>query len=132
MCEAAPESLSGADLVLAGFRIGIEEYTQMLRRRLGFTKAVGITASLHGRHLFYDCPTYAGDSGAAVILRDGRLVSIHQETVNAFRERIEHAKVVREARLSEVEQSIDAVLSGGLSQGCCALMSHAFLSKCPA
>lgn len=130
--EAAPESLRGADLVLAGFCIGIEEYAPMFRRRLGFTKAAGITVSLHARHLFYDCPTFAGDSGAALILKDGQLVGIHQEAVSALRERIEHAKVLREARLPEVEQSIDAILSGGLSQGCCALMSHAFLSKSPA
>ncbi len=32
-----PEQLVGADLVLAGYRIGIEEYAPILSRRLGFT-----------------------------------------------------------------------------------------------
>ncbi len=130
--EADPGSLCGADLVLTGYRIGIEKYAPKFRWRLGFTKAVGITLSQHARHLFYDCPTYAGDYGAALILKDGQLVGIHQESVSALRERIERAKVLREARVSGEEHSIDAILSRVLSHGGCALMSHAFLGKSPA
>lgn len=120
-----PEQLVGADLVLAGYRIGIEEYAPMLSRRLGFTKADTITISNHNNHLFFRCTTFAGDSGAALILMDGCLVGIHQEAVNALRERLQHAKLVKD-RLSEVELSIDAVVNGGIAQGCCALLSSVF------
>lgn len=72
--EAAPQLLRGADLVLAGYCIGIGEYAPMFSRRLGFTKAVFVALSLHARQLFYNCPTYAGGPGAALILRDGQLV----------------------------------------------------------
>lgn len=120
-----PEQLLGADLVLAGYCIGIEEYAPMFSRRLGFTKADTITLSNHNNHLFFRCTTFAGDSGAALILMDGCLVSIHQEAVNALRERLQHAKLVKD-RLSEVELSIDAVVSGGVAQGCCALLSSVF------
>lgn len=119
-----PEQLLGADLVLAGYRIGIEEYAPMFSRRLGFTKADTITLSNHNNHLFFRCTTFA-DSGAALILMDGCLVGIHQEAVNALRERLQHAKLIKD-RLSEVELSIDAVVSGGVAQGCCALLSSVF------
>ncbi|DBA73556.1 TPA: hypothetical protein ACH3X2_009799 [Trebouxia sp. C0005] len=120
-----PEQLVGTDLVLAGYCIGIEEYAPMFSRKLGFTKADAITLSNHNNHLLFRCTTFAGDSGAALILKDGCLVGIHQEAVNALRERLQHAKVVKD-RLSEVEQSIDALVSGGTAQGCCALLSSVF------
>ena len=120
-----PEQLVGTDLVLAGYRIGIEEYAPMFSRKLGFTKADAITLSNHNNHLLFRCTTFAGDSGAALILKDGCLVGIHQEAVNALRERLQHAKVVKD-RLTEVEQSIDALVSGGTAQGCCALLSSVF------
>lgn len=119
-----PEQLAGTDLVLAGYRIGIEEYAPMFSKKLGFTKANAVTLSNHN-HLLFQCTPFAGDSGAALILKDGCLVGIHQEAVNALRERMQHAKVVKD-RLSEVEQSIDALVSGGTSQGCCALLSSVF------
>ncbi len=56
---------------------------------------------------------------------DGCLVGIYQEAVNALRERLQHAKLVKD-RLSEVELSIDAVVNGGVAQGCCALLSSVF------
>ncbi|KAL0052530.1 hypothetical protein WJX82_003467 [Trebouxia sp. C0006] len=120
-----PEQLVGADLVLAGYCIGIEEYAPMFSRRLGFTKADTITLSNHNNHLFFRCTTFAGDSGAALILMDGCLVGIHQEAVNALRERLQHAKLVKDM-LSEVELSIDAVVNRGVAQGCCALLSSVF------
>ena len=123
VCADPSEQLVGTDLVLAGYRIGIEKYVPIFSRKLGFTKADAITLSNH--HLLFRCTTFAGDSGAAFILKDGCLVGIHQEAVNALRERLQHAKVVKD-RLSEVEQSIDALVSGGTAQGCCALLSSAF------
>ena len=121
-----PEELLGANLVLAGYRIGIEEYAPMFSRRLGFTKADAITLSNHKNHLLFRCTIFAGDSGAALIVKDGYLVGIHQEAVNALRERVQHAKVVKD-KLGEAEQAIDAIVSGGVAQGCCALPSSVFV-----
>jgi len=120
-----PEQLLGADLVLAGYRIGIEEYTPMFSRRLGFTKADTITLSNHNNHIFFRCSTFAGDSSSALILKDGCLVGIHQEAINALREMLQHAKLVKD-RLTEAEKSIDAIVNGGVAQGCCALLASVF------
>ena len=119
------ERLLEAELVLAGYRIGVEKYVQMFSRKLGFTKADTITLSNQNKHLFFRCTTFAGDSGTALILKDGDLVGIHQEAISALRERLQHAKLVQD-RLTEAEKSIDAVLSGGVAQGCCALQSSVF------
>lgn len=96
----------------------------MFSRRLGFTKATTIVLSEHERHLFYHCPTFAGDSGAALIVENGRLVGIHQEGINQLRARLEREEV--EDRLKEVEGSVDQILRGGLSQGSMALLVHTF------
>ena len=120
--QEAPEQLVGADLVLAGYRIGVEEYVPMFSRRLGFTKADTITLSSRNHHLYFRCTTFAGDSGSAFILKDGCLVGIHQEAINTLRERLQHAKIVND-RLTEAEKSIDVVVNGGVLQGCCALLA---------
>ena len=120
-----PKRLLGADLVLARYRIGIEEYAPIFSRRLGFTKADTITLSNHNTHLFFCCTTFAGHSGAALILKDGCVVGIHQDAVNALREQLQHAKLVKD-RLTEAEKSIDAIVNGGVAQGCCALLSSVF------
>ncbi len=117
--HAPPEQLLGADLVLAGYRIGIEEYTPMSRRRLGFTKADTITLSNHN-HISFRCSTFAGDSGSALILTNGCL-----EAINALRKRLQHAKLVK-TRLTESERSIDAVVNGGVAQGYYALLASVF------
>jgi len=111
--------------VLASFRIGIDEYQPMFQKELGFCPVNCITLSHSRRHLFYSCPTFAGDSGSALIIEDGCLVGIHLETINALREHIERQKVIKD-RLSDVEESLDNLLAAGLAQGCSALLAHQF------
>ncbi|DBA74483.1 TPA: hypothetical protein ACH3X2_000948 [Trebouxia sp. C0005] len=112
------EQLLGADLALAGSRIGVEQYTPIFSRRLGFTKADTITLSNHNDYkviyTFLRCSTFAGDSGSALILKDGCLVAIHPEAINALRERLQHAKLVKDG-LTEAEKSIDAIVNGGVA-----------------
>lgn len=57
-------------------------------------------------------------------MKDGFLVGIHQETVNALREKTERKKTIAD-RLTDVEVSLDAV-SSGFGQGCFALSVHEF------
>jgi hypothetical protein len=73
----------------------------------------------------FSCPTYAGDSGAALIMKDGCLVGIHQETINALREEMERKKVIKD-RLTDVEESLDNIARSGLAQGCSGLLVHGF------
>ena len=85
---------------------------------------MSIKVSPHDHHLFYSCPTFRGDSGAALLLKDGQLVGLHTEVVNSLRERSDRERVVD--GLSEVEESLDAVVSGGLGQGCVAVLASVF------
>ena len=121
------EEVECEDLVLTGYRIGTEEHAPHFSRRLGFTRASSIVFSSHRRHLFYQCPTYAGDSGAALLLKDGRLIGIHQATVNALKERLDQAKTINGC-VTASEESIDQIISGSLAQGGCALLSHVFIN----
>ncbi|OWZ09355.1 Crinkler (CRN) [Phytophthora megakarya] len=108
---------------LASFPLGIDEYQEGFKNKLGFTKALGMTVSTFKRHLIYSCPTFAGDSGAAVIVKDGFLAGIHLETING--EQIERKKIIKD-HLTDVEQSLDNIVTGGLAQGCCALLVNEF------
>jgi hypothetical protein len=122
-----PVNLRGAcNLVLASFRIGIDAYQPMFQKELGFCPVNCITLSHSRRHLFYSCPTFAGDSGAALVIEDGCLVGIHIETINALREQIDRKKLIKD-RLSSVEESLDNILAAGLAQGCSALLAHQFV-----
>lgn len=117
--------LRGTHLVLASFCFG-KEYAPMFDRRLGFCPASGVTKSSHGHYLFYICNAFAGESGAALLLKDGKLVGLHVDTANAVRERLKGIKTNSSGRLSEVEQSLDAIISGGFGQGHVAVLGNAF------
>ncbi|GLD95849.1 hypothetical protein PINS_up004527 [Pythium insidiosum] len=118
---------SRCDLVLASFRLGfnVDEYQEPYKGKLGFAPAACIAISSHKRHIVFSCPTYAGDSGAALIVKDGCLVGIHQETINALREEIDRKKLVKD-RLNDVEESLDNIARSGLAQGCLGLLVHEF------
>ncbi|OWY99413.1 Crinkler (CRN) [Phytophthora megakarya] len=114
-----------SDLVLASFRLGINEYQELYKGKLGFAPAACIVISSHGRHIMFSCPTYAGDSGAALIVIDGCLVGIHQVTINVLREVIGRKKLIKD-RLNDVEESLDNMARSRLVQGCLGLLVHEF------
>lgn len=121
-----PDALRGRyDLVLASYRLGIDEYQDVFKNQLGFAQVAGISLSAHRRHIMYSCPTYAGDSGAALLIKDGFLVGIHVETINALREEMDRKKTMK-GRLTDVEESLDNIARSGLAQGCSGLLVHAF------
>ncbi|GMF11917.1 unnamed protein product [Phytophthora lilii] len=113
------------DLVLASFRLGITEHRAPYPGKLGFAPATCIAISPHRSHILYSCPIYAGDSGAALILKDGFLVGLHLETINALREKMDRKKVTK-ARLNAAEKSLEHIVRSGLTQGCSGLLAHAF------
>ncbi|EEY68323.1 uncharacterized protein PITG_04756 [Phytophthora infestans T30-4] len=122
-----PDELRGRyDLVLTSYRFGIDEYQDVFKNQLGFAPVAGISISAYRRHIMYSCPTYAGDSGAALLLKDGFLVGIHLETINALREEMDRKKTIKD-RLNDVGESLDNIARSGLAQGCSfGLLAHEF------
>lgn len=90
-----------------------------------YTKASSIMLSGDNTHLFFACATFAGNSSAALVLKQDALVGVYLAGVNALREKLWQIKTTG-ARLTAAEKSLDAVVSGGLRQGHCALLSHVF------
>ena len=107
----------GKSCILANFQIGIQEDMKDLDPDLSVGVFKGEISKLYPRHFVYQCPSFAGDSGGAVVLRGGKVIGIHQETVIQARERIQHGvDLDADARLESVEASIDELLrslSGG-------------------
>lgn len=107
----------GKNCILAAFQIGIQQDLKDLDPDLSIGVFKGEIAKLYPRHFVYQCPSFAGDSGGAIVLRDGRAVGIHQETVIQARERIHHgADFDVDARLESVEASVDELIRS-LSSG---------------
>ena len=75
-------------------------------------------------HAIYTAPTWSGDSGAALVLKNGKVVGIHVEGVNAAKELIAQKESVDE-RLTDVELSL-ASLVKSTATGAVALLSTAF------
>ena len=109
------------DLVLA---FGIEG-NDSLSRPLAFTKASSVVLSGNDTHLFFACTIFAGNSCAAVVLKQDALVGVYLASVNALRERLQQLKSSG-VELAAAEHPIGATLIQGPLQGHCALLSHAF------
>ncbi|OWY99371.1 Crinkler (CRN), partial [Phytophthora megakarya] len=90
-----PDELQGRyDLGLASFRLG-NDHPEF--------RTSTISISPHRRHIMHPCPAYAGDSAAALIIKDEFLVGIHHETTHALHEQIERNKISKD-RLTDVEE----------------------------
>ena len=75
-------------------------------------------------HATYTAPTWSGDSGAALVMKNGKVVGIHVEGVNAAKELIAQKESVDE-RLTDVELSL-ASLVKNTAAGAVALLAAAF------
>jgi len=108
---------TGRNCILAAFQIGIQDDLKYLDPDLSVGVFKGEISKLYPRHFVYQCPSFAGDSGGAVVLKNGKVIGIHQETVIQARERIQHGEDLdANARLESVEASIDELLRS-LSSG---------------
>ena len=115
----------GKQCILAAFQIGIQDDMKHLDPDLSVGVFRGEIAKLYPRHFVYQCPSFAGDSGGAVVLKDGRVVGIHQETVIQARERIQNgATLDMDSRLESVEASVDDLIRS-LSSGSIGLQLNA-------
>ena len=111
---------TGRNCILAAFQIGIQDdlkYLKYLDPDLSVGIFKGEISKLYPRHFVYQCPSFVGDSGGAVVLKNGKVIGIHQETVIQARERIQHGEDLdADARLESVEASVDELLRS-LSSG---------------
>ena len=48
------------------------------------------------KHIVYQCPTFTGDCGSALVMYDGKVLGLHVEGVNQLKERIVQAKSTNE------------------------------------
>ena len=105
--------------------IGIQDDLKNLDPNLSVGVFKGEISKLYPRHFVYQCPSFAGDSGGAVVLKNGRVVGIHQETVIQARERIQRRVALdTDSRLESVDASVDELL-GSLSSGSIGLQLNA-------
>lgn len=121
----------GDECVLAAFQISL---VQQLQPDVANAHAVGICRAsimrIHQRHLVYECPSFAGDSGGALIFSDGVVIGMHIETVNQALERLGRTNSISD-RLDDVERSVDSMIQG-LSSGNIGVKSTLFANLvCP-
>ena len=91
-----------------------------------------------GKHAVYNCPTWSGDSGAALVMFSGHVVGMHLDGVNALRERFEHdvddlmdaagEAAVLTRRVEALELSVKSAVESTAS-GAVALLCSAVLPK---
>jgi hypothetical protein len=115
------------------YQIGVHEdlagFSESFKLNIGVMQAYITKVSVN--HIFMQTATFAGDSGAGVVLHDGQLVAMHLEGVNEARERIGRKKVIGSSKpgmmtaLNNVCDSVDS-LTKGLSQGSVAVRASVF------
>lgn len=133
--DPAPVSLdAGDEVILVAYQIGIHEEL----KELGKEPSIGVfraaVAKAHDRHFAYSAPSFAGDSGGAIIFRGGQATGMHIMTVNQALElkRIgsldEHATTGEvEAHVDSVEQSVNSIIES-LSSGALAISVSAIMA----
>lgn len=125
----------GKECILAAFQIGLQEDLNDLDTQHSVGIFRGNISKAHPRHFVYDCPTFAGDSGGAIIFYNGNAFGVHVETVNQARERrrlqsLEDNKSTKNivAHLEEVEASVDSLISS-LSSGALGISVSSILAE---
>lgn len=127
LSESVPRR--GESAVVLSFQIGIhEDLDDSFAVSVGFVVSSVVKVSKH--HLLLHSATFRGDSGAAVVLSDGKLVAMNIAGVNAAKERLREREDAEEdeavkARLVAVEQSVDSLVAD-LAQGSVAVRAAAF------
>ncbi len=98
-------TLVGQRLCLCTFILGIEEELDEFSRSVAVLAAYVNKESKHGNHFVYQCSTWPGDSGAALVMRNGELVGVHVAGVNSLKEKVEKKHSVEE-RLTVVDFTV--------------------------
>jgi hypothetical protein len=118
-------TLVGQRLAMCSYMLGVEEELEEFSRTMAVSAAYVNKESRHGNHIVYQSNAWPGDSGAAVVLRDGQLLGVHVAGVNALREKFEKMHSIAE-RLNAVEESLEAA-ARSIASGCVAVTVKAFV-----
>lgn len=106
----------GQVCILAAFQIGLHRDLADLDPDHTIGVYQGNIVKTHARHFVYSCPSFAGDSGGAIVWQNGRVIGLHQETVNQALERKRQHEMDLEDRIGSVEESLDS-LTANVSSG---------------
>jgi len=122
------EDLVGQNMVLCAFQIALDEDLPGELQSIGFMRATGSKVSRKGHHLVYESNAWCGDPGGALVLYDGEVAGMHQESINGIREFARQEEVLgggSNERYQRLASSLQSVLQS-ISQGSLALLSHVF------
>ena len=84
----------------------------------------GVVSRTGPRHLIHLCPSFNSDSKGAVVLFDGKVIVIHQETVNQANERIDRKGMEMDELNDSVIEYLAAITSGMSSGAVGIKISH--------
>jgi V8-like Glu-specific endopeptidase len=115
----------GAQFILASYSIGIMEHIKD-EFKLSISVSSAQINKVSANHVVYQAPTYAGDSGSALVLLGGKVFGIHLASVNQANERL-RVQGAKE-RMTAAEASIDQLIQG-TAQGAVGLLAHVFMPK---
>lgn len=119
-----PQILRGKGLVLCTYQIGLQQYLQEFDLQLTAMSAKLLSISRTRRHFTYECDSWSGDSGSAIVAYRGEVVGMHLEGVNAARETLEQKEAIDD-RLTELQQSVKSLVKS-TAQGGFGLLASAF------
>jgi hypothetical protein len=76
----------------------------------------GLVSKTSANHVLLQSTTFSGDSGAAVMVYNGKMFAMNVEGVNEAKERIKHEAVVAsdedlKERMDAVEKSVDSLVA---------------------
>ena len=81
--EPAPVRLDpGGECILVAYQLGIHDELKELGKEPSVGVFPGAITKAHERHFVYNAPSFAGDSGGAIILQEGQAIGMHIMTVN--------------------------------------------------
>jgi hypothetical protein len=81
--EPAPGAIQpGDECILVAYQLGIHDELKEFGKEPSVGVFPGAIAKAHKRHFVYSAPSFAGDSGGAIILRGGKAIGMHIMTVN--------------------------------------------------
>uniref|UniRef100_A0A6T5U1A1 Uncharacterized protein n=1 Tax=Chlamydomonas chlamydogama TaxID=225041 RepID=A0A6T5U1A1_9CHLO len=113
-------AIPGSSIALCSCTIHITKELDEKFPVVGVYQASIVRYTHDPQRIVYNCPTFEGDCGSAVLLHDGKLIGLHVEAINQLKERIEKDKIMAEvdgehllaARLASVEESVDSAIRG--------------------
>ena len=114
--EGDPASLVRAQLALCTFSVGIaedlddDELAENFAHCIGVMPASGVKLSKHNHFLVYTSTMWAGDSGGALVIHDGKLVGLHLDGVNHLKELMEHESADLPTGVGQLEASVKDVI----------------------